>query len=100
MTTIACLLASLDLLAPATIPAAEESGWVALFNRTDLSGWRVNGEEKWVVEYGTILGESKAGRYCYLTTERVYRDFDLRLRFKGEAAGNSRVCFHSRITGI
>ncbi len=76
------------------------SGWVPLFNGKDLSGWRNNGEEKWVAENGTILCESKAGKYGYLTTEKTYRDFNLRLRFKGEAPGNSGVFFHSRITGI
>jgi hypothetical protein len=35
-----------------------------------------------------------------LTTVKNYRDFDLRLKFKSEAEGNSGVFFHSRITGI
>lgn len=74
--------------------------WVALFNGTNLSGWKNNGDEKWVVEDGTILCESAANKYGYLTTEKSYRDFDLRLKFKGEASGNSGVFFHSRIIGI
>jgi Domain of Unknown Function (DUF1080) len=80
--------------------AAASSGWVALFNGKDLSGWKNNGDEKWVVENGTILCESAANKYGYLTTEKTYRDFDLRLKFKGEAAGNSGVFFHAKITGI
>jgi len=65
-----------------------------------LTGWKKNGEEKWIVEQGTILCESTANKYGYLTTEKNFRDFDLRLKFKGEAAGNSGVFFHARITGI
>lgn len=80
--------------------APPESGWVPLFNGTDLTGWKQNGEERWVVEQNTILCESTANKYGYLTTEKSYRDFDLRLKFKGEAGGNSGVFFHSRITGI
>src|SRR3989442_211834 len=80
--------------------APPESGWVSLFNEKDLTGWKKNGEEKWVVEQGTILCESAANKYGYLTTEKTYRDFNLRLKFKGEAAGNSGVFFHARITGI
>jgi hypothetical protein len=76
------------------------SGWVALFNGKDLSGWTNNGAEKWVVEDGTILCESTAGKYGYLTTEKTYGDFTLRLRFKGEAKGNSGVFVRSRILGI
>ncbi len=75
------------------------SGWMPLFNGKDLSGWRAYGAERWVAEDGTILGESTAGKYGYLVTEKTYRDFVLRLRFKGEASGNSGVFLHSRITG-
>ncbi len=88
----------LSLSAAAQAPA--EGGWVALFNGKDLTGWKKNGEEKWIVEQGTILCESTANKYGYLTTEKNFRDFDLRLKFKGEAAGNSGVFFHARITGI
>lgn len=80
--------------------APQESGWVPLFNGKDLSGWKKNGDEKWVVEQGTILCESTANKYGYLTTEKTYRDFTLRLKFKGEAAGNSGVFLHAKILGI
>ncbi len=78
----------------------KESGWVPLFNGKDLTGWKKNGDEKWIVEQGTVLCESTANKYGYLTTETTYRDFNLRLKFKGEAAGNSGVFFHAQITGI
>jgi hypothetical protein len=80
--------------------APREAGWVSLFNGTDLNGWKKNGDEKWIVEQGTILCESTANKYGYLTTDKAYRDFILRLKFKGEAAGNSGVFVHSRIVGI
>ena len=80
--------------------AHREKGWVSLFNGKDLAGWKINGEERWVARDATILCESTAGKYGYLTTEKTYRDFDLRLKFKGEAAGNSGVFFHSKITGM
>ena len=89
----------LGLWATAT-QAPPEDGWVSLFNGKDLTGWKKNGEEKWVVEQGTILCESTANKYGYLTTDKTYRDFTLRLKFKGEAAGNSGVFLHSRIVGI
>src|SRR2546429_308596 len=84
----------------AAAEAPPQGAWVPLFNGKDLSGWKNNGAEKWVVEQGTILCESTANKYGYLTTEKTYRDFNLRLKFKGEAAGNSGVFFHARITGI
>jgi hypothetical protein len=92
------VLVLVGLSAIAQVPS--EPGWVSLFNGTDLSRWKNNGEEKWIVERGTIFCESTANKYGYLTTEKTYRDFDLRLKFKSEAAGNSGVFFHSRITGV
>src|SRR5437016_9978105 len=62
--------------------APRESSWVPLFNGKDLTGWKKNGDEKWVVEEGTILCESTANKYGYLTTEKTYKDFTLRLKFK------------------
>lgn len=88
------------LLAGPPIYAPHSTAEVPLFNGKDLTGWHKNGDEKWAVEDGTILCESAANKYGYLTTEKAYRDFRLRLKFKGEAAGNSGVFFHSHITGI
>src|SRR5467141_185123 len=96
----ASLAAEIFVVAAAVAKAPAQSEWVSLFNGKDLTGWKNNGEEKWVVEQGTILSESAANKYGYLTTEKTYRDFHLRLKFKGEAAGNSGVFLHGRITGI
>src|SRR6202521_2332989 len=101
MSRIGAFLAAVVLVVvPVVAKAPPQGGMVSLFNGKDLTGWKNNGEEKWVVEQGTILCESAANKYGYLTTEKTFRDFRLRLKFKGEAAGNSGVFFHSRITGI
>src|SRR2546423_9076709 len=96
------ILASAALLGAALVarPLPPGNVWVSLFNSKDLTGWKNNGAEKWVVEQSAILCESAANKYGYLTTEKTYRDFSLRLKFKGEAAGKSGVFFHARITGI
>ena len=64
-----------------------------LFDGKDLCGWKANRDEKWVVEQGAILGESVANKYGYLATKKTYRDFDLLLKFKGEANGNAGLLF-------
>jgi len=95
---IFALLLFLALGAAGQVPPVGR--WVPLFNGKDLTGWKKNGDEKWIVEEGTILCESTANKYGYLTTEKAYKDFTLRLKFKGEAAGNSGVFVHAKITGI
>jgi len=79
----------------AAAQAARKSGWVSLFNGKDLAGWKNNGAEKWVVEQGTILCESAANKYGYLTTEKTYRDFNLRLKFKARRWATA-ACFSTR----
>lgn len=87
------------LVSAARAQAPAGSGWIPLFNGKDLSGWKNNGAEKWVVENGEILGESTGGKYGYLTTEKTYCDFLLRVRFKCDGDGNYGVFLRSRITG-
>jgi hypothetical protein len=82
--------------AAAQSPAGK--GWIALFNGKDLKGWMNNGQEKWVVENGTIFGQSTVGHYGYLTTNKTYGNFVLRVKFN-PTTGNSGVFTRSRITG-
>lgn len=72
--------------------------WVSLFNGTDLTGWKKIGEEKWVVEDAAIYGEGVTEKYGYLITEKDYKDFELSIRFKCEADGNSGVYIRTRFT--
>jgi len=76
-------------------PQPPETGWVSLFNGKDLTGWVQVGNEKWEVEDGVIHGQGITKEYGYLRTEKTYKDFDLSLRFKCEADGNSGVFFHT-----
>lgn len=94
------LMVTWAAMAGAPMHAPQPSKEVALFNGRDLTGWYKNGDEKWVVENGTILCESTANKYGYLTTDKTYRNFELRLKFKSEALGNSGVFLRSKITGI
>ncbi len=85
------------LAAPAVAQQkASAAEWVSLFNGKDLSGWVQIGKEKWVVQDGTIYGEGVTDQYGYLMTEKNYKDFDLSLRFKCEADGNSGVYLRTR----
>lgn len=72
-----------------------------LFNGKDLTGWTINGTEKWYVENGLLVCESGPDKqYGYLSTNKSYKNFDLTVEFKQEANGNSGVFFRSSIEGV
>ncbi|HMK18003.1 MAG TPA: DUF1080 domain-containing protein [Chitinophagaceae bacterium] len=74
---------------------------VSLFNEKDLSGWKINGTEKWFVDNGDLVCESGPDKqYGYLSTNKTYKNFELTLEFKQEANGNSGVFFRSSIEGV
>ena len=79
---------------------SKSSKWTSLFNKKDLSGWKIYGTEKWYVENGELICESGPDKeYGYLGTDQKFKDFELSLQFKQEANGNSGVFFHSSIEG-
>jgi hypothetical protein len=72
----------------------------SLFNGKDLYGWQIHGTEKWFVENGELICESGPDKqYGYLSTDEVFKDFELSLEFRQESNGNSGVFFHSSIEG-
>jgi len=74
---------------------------VSIFNGKDLSGWKINGTEKWYAENGDLVCESGPDKqYGYLSTNKTYKNFELTLEFKQEANGNSGVFFRSSIEGV
>lgn len=72
-----------------------------LFNGKDLTGWTIHGTEKWYVENKELVCESGPDKaYGYLSTNRSYKNFELTLKFKQEANGNSGVFIRSSIDGV
>jgi hypothetical protein len=76
------------------------SRYKRLFNGKDLSGWTTHGTEKWYVDKGELVCESGPDKqYGYLSTNKTYKNFILKLNFKLEANGNSGVFIRSGIEG-
>ena len=75
-------------------------GFKKIFNGKDLNGWTIHGTEKWYVENAELVCESGPDKqYGYLSTDKPYKNFILRLKFKLEANGNSGVFIRSGIEG-
>ncbi len=92
----------LALLISACMLTAYPQKPVSLFNGKDLSGWTINGTERWYVDdHHELVCESGPDKhYGYLSTKKSYKNFILSLEFKQEANGNSGVFFRSSIEGV
>jgi hypothetical protein len=73
--------------------------WEPLFDGKTLDGWEVlEGEGKFFVEDGAIVGETTAGvKGSYLCTEESYDNFVLELEFKIDEGLNSGVHIRSGV---
>lgn len=79
-------------------PSADAE-WEPLFDGKTLDGWEVlEGEGKFFVEGGAIVGETTAGvKGSYLCTKGPYDDFILELEFKIDEGLNSGVQIRSDV---
>jgi len=78
------------------LAGAEPATWVPLFNGEDLEGWHTLPGGSWEVVDGVILGTSEKAekRHGLLMSDRRYRDFILRGRFK-VTRGDSGLYFRA-----
>ena len=98
--TIVLLFLSTFIFTTSFAQTSNKSKWTTLFNKKDLTGWKIYGTEKWYVENGELICESGPDKeYGYLGTNQKFKNFELNLQFKQEANGNSGVFFHSSIEG-
>lgn len=92
---------------PAEVPAATPDGFTSLFNGKDLQGWTVKCKPAdkdrnfWTFFAGSIQANSlgaKGHDYVWLTTNKEYGDFVLRLRLQAfrDSPGNSGIQVRSR----
>jgi hypothetical protein len=72
-------------------PAQEDAKWTKLYNEKDLTGWHVKdgSAAAWQAK-GQMLACMRAGG-GWLTSDKTYSDFELKLEFKIPPGGNSGV---------
>lgn len=101
------ILPPLSVLLSGCLESVDGSQWQSIFNGRDLSGWTVKCKPAdasrtfFRVDNGCILADSmgcKEHDYVWLTTDREYEDFALRLRFQAfrDSPGNSGIQIRSR----
>jgi hypothetical protein len=98
MKWVAAIVLSFFCLMPSTVSAADDAGWVNLFDGESLKGWiQKNGTATYRVEQGTIIGKTNEGSpNSFLCTERDYADFELELEVKVDDHLNSGIQIRSK----
>ncbi len=106
----ACALATVVCLVGIGSIAAEQPSagkWKPLWDGKTFNGWHTIGVGQWTIENGAIVGRKKREQkeFGHLVTDRVFRDFTVRLKFK-TIQGNSGFYFrieekgHSGVSGF
>jgi opacity protein-like surface antigen len=77
--------------------AADEAGWVSLFDGKTLDGWeQINGKAKYTVDDGAIVGTSVPDSpNSFLCTKKSYGDFELQFDVLVDPRLNSGVQIRS-----
>jgi hypothetical protein len=92
------LLLAVMLLSPARLlPAADEDGFVPLFDGQTLTGWHGN-PTYWAVLDGAIVGRTEGNipANTFLISDGTYGDFVLKVKFRlHDHRGNSGIQFRS-----
>src|SRR4051812_5853677 len=85
--------------AAAGISAADESGWVALFDGTSLNGWKASENPgSFRVVDGTITTDGPRSHLFYVGTGSApasFENFELSLEVMTKPNANSGVFFHT-----
>ena len=81
------------------LAAAQDDGWVALFDGKTIDAWEVKGgTAAYRVEDGCIVGKTTEGSpNSFLCTKKLYGDFELKFEVKVDDALNSGVQIRSAV---
>jgi hypothetical protein len=91
---------ALIVVAPlAGIVLAADEGFVALFDGKTLQGWTLvnSAAGNWVVQDGLLVTKGEGGGW--LSTEKTYANFVLKLEYRLKPGGNSGVFLRAPHTG-
>lgn len=62
-----------------------------IFNGDNMEGWHVRGDAQWDISDGVIMGNSEGTEGGFFCTDKTYKNFYMRLKFKIKLEDNSGV---------
>ncbi len=88
MLTVCVVLAAAGLSC-----AAEDEGWIVLFNGKDLSAWTISDKGDWKIENGELITPPQRS---HLFTKQEFVNFHFKAEIKTAPKSNSGVYFHTK----
>ena len=72
----------------------QSANYQAIFDGKDLTGWKISGGAKWIVQEGCLVGtQGDNNAPGDLFTQATYKDFLLRVTYRAEWPCNSGIWF-------
>jgi hypothetical protein len=93
-----CLASLLGtLLLALTARAADDDGWVSLFNGKNLDGWKASeNKDSWSVEDGKIVCDGPRSHLFYVGDEKPFKNFEFQAEVMTTPGSNSGIYFHTK----
>ena len=91
-------LCALTLLTftPQTATAADDGGWVTLFDGSSLDGWKASeNKESWSLKDGILTCNGTRSHLFYVGDQAPFKNFELKVEVKAEKNSNSGIYFHT-----
>jgi hypothetical protein len=77
-----------------TKAAAQEAGWTTLFDGKSMDGWSPVGQSNWHIADGVLIVDKMEGKEAgYLVTNKLYKNFIVRVEFWSSDDANSGIYF-------
>lgn len=90
-------LVALTLCISGATPAADEPGFVSLFDGKSLDGWKINeNPASWSIKDGAIVCKGERSHMFYVKDEKPFKDFELRVDVLTKPKANAGIYFHTK----
>jgi Domain of Unknown Function (DUF1080) len=89
--TVGLLVIGLTVFGCAYMPGRSDSGWITLFDGTNLDNWNRVGTANWRLADGAVQADKSEKGGGYLVSKNSYKDFMLRVEFWVSDDANSGI---------
>jgi hypothetical protein len=77
--------------------AADDDGWIVMFDGKDLDGWKINERpESWSVKDGAIVANGDRSHLFYVGDGKPFKNFEFQGEVQTRKNSNAGIYFHTK----